>query len=169
MKGSRFTYRYIFIKNYLMEHHIYISDFIKFVNAVFCNTDRQKIHNLTYQVVEKSMAQNVIIVFDNILSGYYLHNNVKNDIDILAKIYYLTLIRLSMTHRRFHIMLQMCKIDAHYSENNIENVINMQMIYDSAMDWIKCMNHGNEKITGKVDNTSNLIFTLTIVDPSVRF
>ena len=66
-------------------------------------------------------------------------------------------------------MLQMCKIDAHYSENNIENVINMQMMYDSAMDWIKCMNHGNEKIIGEVDNTSNLIFTLSIVDPSVRF
>lgn len=146
-----------------MEHRIPISDFIKFVKTVFCNTDRQKIHNLTYQVIEKSMAQNVIIVFDTILSGAYLQNNIKNDIDILAKIYYLTLIRLSMTHRKFHITLQMCKIDAIYNENNVENVINMQMMYDSAMDWIKCMNHDNEKITGEVDDTGNLLFTLSIV------
>lgn len=163
-----------------MKHHIHICHFIKFVNAVFCKyitKDCQKIHNLIRRILEKeeeSTIQKVIRIFDKIISNTYFYDSdceyEKENVDILANIYLITLIYLSKTYSKFHTMLQMCELillnNSAVIEKQIENITSMRMMFDSAMNWIKYMHSCNEKITGEyINETGVLVFTLNIMDP----
>ena len=142
----------------------------------FAIQNAKKIHNLIHRILEKeeeSTIQKVIVIFDKILSNTYFYDSdceyEKENVDILANIYLITLIYLSKTYSKFNTMLQMSEFmllnNSAVTEKHIENITSMRMMFDSAMNWIKYMHSGNEKITGEyINETHVLVFTFTIVD-----
>lgn len=117
------------------------SEFIRFVRGVFCK------YNVQASIIRKiiknesdEIIQNIVNEFDNILSKKQV---VSNDATILAKIYHITLLYLSTTSRKFLTLLQMSELAMTQSNStmlNMENIVSMHMMFDSALDWIQTIN-----------------------------